>query len=68
VTDDHGIRSWEMLHRTVQAPAAREDTQLGIRMMLPEESFEFSRCVYRSYGYSYDWDHVYYPDRIRELQ
>jgi GNAT superfamily N-acetyltransferase len=24
--------------------------------------------VYRSYGYSYDWDYVYYPDRIRELQ
>ena len=37
-------------------------------MMRPEESVELSRCVYRSYGYSYDWDYVYYPDRIRELQ
>jgi serine/threonine-protein kinase RsbW len=37
-------------------------------MMRPEESFELSRCVYRSYGYSYDWDYVYYPDRIQELQ
>ena len=37
-------------------------------MMRPEESFELSRCVYRSYGYSYDWDYIYYPDRIRELQ
>jgi len=37
-------------------------------MMHPEESFELSRCVYRSYGYSYDWDYIYYPDRIRELQ
>ena len=36
--------------------------------MRPEESFELSRCVYRSYGYSYDWDYVYYPDRVRELQ
>ncbi len=36
--------------------------------MRPEESFELSRCVYRSYGYSYDWDYIYYPDRIRELQ
>ncbi|MBA3472324.1 MAG: hypothetical protein H0T57_03700, partial [Rubrobacter sp.] len=26
------------------------------------------RAVYRSYGYSYDWDDIYYPDRIRELQ
>ncbi len=54
-------------HRTVQAPAAPEDTQLEIRMMRPEESSELSRCVYRSYGYSYDWDYVYYPERIREL-
>jgi anti-sigma regulatory factor (Ser/Thr protein kinase) len=55
-------------HRAVRAPAAPEDTQLEIRMMRPDESFELSRCVYRSYGYSYDWDYVYYPDRIRELQ
>src|SRR5918912_4562140 len=54
--------------RTVRAPAAPEDTPLEVRMMRPEESFELSRCVYRSYGYSYDWDYVYYPDRIRELQ
>src|SRR5919112_1002479 len=55
-------------HRTARAPAVPEDTSLEIRMMRPEESFELSRCVYRSYGYSYDWDYVYYPDRIRELQ
>ncbi len=55
-------------HRAIRAPAAPEDTPLEIRMMRPEESFELSRCVYRSYGYSYDWDYVYYPDRIRELQ
>ena len=55
-------------HRTVRAPAASIDTQLEIRMMRPEEAFELSRCVYRSYGYTYDWDYVYYPDRIRELQ
>ena len=60
--------SVEEHHRTVQAPAASKDTQLEIRMMRPEESFELARCVYRSYGYSYDWDYVYYPDRIRELQ
>jgi GNAT superfamily N-acetyltransferase len=55
-------------HRTARAPAAPEDTPLDIRMMRPEESFELSRCVYRSYGYSYDWNDIYYPDRIRELQ
>ncbi len=54
--------------RTLEATAVPEDTPLQIRMMRPEESFELSRCVYRSYGYSYDWDYIYYPDRIRELQ
>jgi anti-sigma regulatory factor (Ser/Thr protein kinase)/GNAT superfamily N-acetyltransferase len=55
-------------HQTVRAPAAPEDTLLEVRMMRPEESFELSRCVYRSYGYSYDWNDIYYPDRIQELQ
>jgi len=55
-------------HATLNAPAAPEDVPIEIRMMRPEESFELSRCVYRSYGYSYDWDYIYYPERIRELQ
>ena len=55
-------------HRTVGAPEAPGDALLEIRTMRPEESVELSRCVYRSYGYSYDWDYVYYPERIRELQ
>jgi anti-sigma regulatory factor (Ser/Thr protein kinase)/GNAT superfamily N-acetyltransferase len=55
-------------HRAVRAPAAPEDTLLEVRIMQPEESFELSRCVYRSYGYSYDWNDIYYPDRVRELQ
>ena len=54
--------------RILGATALPEDIPLEIRMMHPEESFELSRCVYRSYGYSYDWDYIYYPDRIRELQ
>jgi anti-sigma regulatory factor (Ser/Thr protein kinase) len=56
-------------HRiNAEAPVAPEDVQIEIRMMRPEESFELSRCVYRSYGYSYDWDYIYYPEKIRELQ
>jgi len=54
--------------RTVEAAAVSEDVPLEIRMMRSEESSELSRCVYRSYGYSYDWDSIYYPDRIRDLQ
>jgi hypothetical protein len=68
LTDVRDHLSEDEHHRTVEATAAQEDVPLKIRMMHPEESFELSRCVYRSYGYSYDWDYIYYPDRIRELQ
>jgi anti-sigma regulatory factor (Ser/Thr protein kinase)/ribosomal protein S18 acetylase RimI-like enzyme len=52
----------------VRAAAAPVDTPVEIRMMRPEESFELSRCMYRCYGYSYLWDFVYYPERVRALQ
>jgi serine/threonine-protein kinase RsbW len=55
-------------HQTIRAAAAAEDTPLEIRIMRPEESFELSRCMYRSYGYSYLWDFVYYPERVHALQ
>jgi anti-sigma regulatory factor (Ser/Thr protein kinase) len=55
-------------HRALRASAAPEESPLEIRMMRPDETGALSRCVYRSYGYSYDWDAIYYPDRIRELQ
>ena len=67
-TDVRDYLSEEEHHQTVRAPAAPEDAPLEVRMMRAEESFELSRCVYRSYGYSYDWDDIYRPDRIRELQ
>jgi serine/threonine-protein kinase RsbW len=55
-------------HEVANAPAVPEDVPLEVRTMRPEESFELSRCVYRSYGYSYDWDDIYYPERIKALQ
>jgi serine/threonine-protein kinase RsbW len=60
--------SEEEHRKTAEAPAVSGDVPLEIRMMHPEESPALSRAVYRSYGYSYDWDDIYYPDRIRELQ
>jgi Histidine kinase-like ATPase domain len=60
--------SEEEHRKTAEAPAVSGDVPLEIRMMHPEESPVLSRAVYRSYGYSYDWDDIYYPDRIRELQ
>lgn len=50
----------------VSEPAAVGDVE--IRRMRPDEAVELTRAVYRSYGYSYDWDDIYYPERIADLQ
>jgi serine/threonine-protein kinase RsbW len=44
---------------------ARE-LNVSIRTMLPDESIDVARCLYRSYGYTYAADLLYYPDRLRE--
>jgi serine/threonine-protein kinase RsbW len=44
-----------------------EDSEFTIGPLKPEEALEVSRCVYKSYGYSYALDHVYYPERIIKL-
>jgi serine/threonine-protein kinase RsbW len=63
---DHPLKDEQQ--QVTQAPAASEDISPEIRIMRPEESPALSRSVYRSYGYSYDWEDIYYPDRIREFQ
>lgn len=67
-TDIRDQLSEDEHHQVSHAPVAPKDTPLEVRMMRPAESFELSRCVYRSYGHSYDWDDIYYPERIQELQ
>lgn len=43
-----------------------EKANLELRLMRPDEALMMTRCVYRSYGYSYMFDYLYYPDKIRE--
>ncbi|MBI5252274.1 MAG: GNAT family N-acetyltransferase [Desulfomonile tiedjei] len=38
-----------------------------VRHMKPDEAIDVSRAVYRAYGYSYAIPHVYFPERIAEL-
>lgn len=38
-----------------------------VRLMEPKEAIEISKCAYRSHGYTYFDDHIYYPERIVEL-
>lgn len=38
-----------------------------IRAMRPEEAIEVSRCAYKSHGYSFFDDHIYFPERLVEM-
>ncbi len=45
----------------------RKRIELKIARVTANDAIEVSRCVYRTYGYSYDKEHAYYPERIVEL-
>jgi N-acetylglutamate synthase-like GNAT family acetyltransferase/anti-sigma regulatory factor (Ser/Thr protein kinase) len=38
-----------------------------VRQMQPTEAVEVARCVYKAYGYSYGQEHVYFPERLVQL-
>lgn len=44
-----------------------KDIALQVRMLDPAEAVEVSRCAYRTHGYSFFDDHIYYPERIVEM-
>ena len=45
----------------------RNSVQYSVRRMLPEEAVDVSKGAYSSYGYSYVLEHIYFPDRVREM-
>ncbi len=49
------------------APAAGKRLPYTVRGLKPEEAVEVARLAYLSYGDTYPYEDIYYPDRIREL-
>ncbi len=47
-------------------PVQVEQATIALRFMTPDDASAMARCVYRSYGYTYAMEAIYYPDRIRE--
>jgi len=45
----------------------RERIVYKVRRMEPAEAVEIARCAYKSHGYTFFDDHIYYPERIIEL-
>ena len=44
-----------------------EKVPYTVRRMEPAEAVEIARCAYKSHGYTFFDDHIYYPERIIEL-
>lgn len=59
--------SEEEKNRSEEVQQAPADEEIKFEMMNADDSIQLSRCVYRSYGYTYPSDHIYFPDKIREL-
>ena len=45
----------------------QEQIPYTVRGLDPAEAIEISRCAYKSHGYSFFDDHIYYPDRLVSL-
>jgi len=50
-----------------EAPLASKDEVVTIRLMKSEDTVNMARCIYRSYGYTYGWEFIYYPEKVKEL-
>ncbi len=55
-------------HRAEAAPeAGKAKIEYQVRPMRGEEAIEVSKCAFKSHGYSFFDDHIYYPDRLVKM-
>lgn len=45
----------------------KEKTEFQVRPMREDEAIEVSKCAFKSHGYSFFDDHIYYPERLVKL-
>ncbi len=50
-----------------EKPPLAKEIPYRVRRMAPAEAVEIARCAYKSHGYTFFDDHIYYPERIIEL-
>lgn len=54
-----------------QEPAPRPPESLEplteLRLLRPQEALEVSRLIHDAYGYSYPYEHIYFPERVMAL-
>lgn len=50
-----------------EKPVISEKIEYDVRAMEEDEAIEVSKCAYISHGYSFFDDHIYYPDRLVDM-
>jgi len=50
-----------------QIPSSLKALKCHVRQMEPSEAAEVSKTIYKTYGYTYPHDYVYYPEKINAL-
>jgi anti-sigma regulatory factor (Ser/Thr protein kinase) len=51
----------------IELPLVPGSVPFQVRLALASEAIEISKCAYDAYEYSYGHEHIYYPDRLKEL-
>ena len=55
-------------HKAEAEPEAiQAKIEYQVRAMREEEAIEVSKCAFKSHGYSFFDDHIYYPDRLVKM-
>jgi serine/threonine-protein kinase RsbW len=52
---------------TVPITLSAEQSKCSVRRMKPDDAAEVSKTIYKTYGYAYPHDYVYYPEKIIAL-
>lgn len=68
VTDYYAACDLEPYEPSATPIALSEDqAKCRIRRMKPDDAAEVSKTIYKTYGYTYPYDYVYYPEKIIAL-
>lgn len=49
------------------APPAPAEEVTTVRLLQPDDALEVARLIHEAYGYSYPYEHIYFPERIVAL-
>ncbi len=58
---------WPFEPKLEPGPPQPEKIEYEVRLMKSSEALEVAKCIYQAYGYTYPYEQLYLPDRIREL-